>query len=142
MSSLLYVEHQLGFSSPDPFRTKQNFEKIALDFGLLIHSHKADNGDFQDNSFVSHIRERNQKFSYYGVNAYHKNGAAERAIRTVSKCARDLMLYAAYCWDGEVTSDLWPMTIDYEVYLHNHLPNEQGITPIDFSLKYPCLDTT
>ena len=95
MSSLLHVEHQLGFSSPETIRAKQKFEKMALDFGVLINSYKADNGVFKANAFVSHIREHNQKLSYCGVNAHHKNGATERATRNVSECARALMLYAA-----------------------------------------------
>ena len=104
---------------------------MALDHGVLINSYKADNGIFKANEFVSHIREHNQKLSYYGVNAHHKNEAAEQAIRTVSKCARALMLYAACHWDCEVTSDLWPMAVDYTVYLYNHLPNEKGIAPMN-----------
>ena len=65
------------------------------------------------------------------MNAHHKNGAAERAIRTVSGCARALLLFSACHWKGEVTSELWPMAVDYAVYLYNHLPNERGISPVD-----------
>ena len=95
MSSLLYMEYQLGSSSPETIRDKQNFEKMALDFGVLTNSYKADNGVFKANVFFSRIREHSQKLSYCGVNVHHKNGAAERAIITVSECARDLMLYEA-----------------------------------------------
>ena len=131
MSSFLHVEHQLGFSSSETIRAKQNFEKLALDFGVMIDLYKADNGIFKANAFVNHIREHNQKLSYCGVNAHHKNGVAERAIRTVSECARALMLHAAVHWKDSVTSELWPMAIDYAVYLYNHLPNAQGIAPAD-----------
>ena len=77
MKSLLYVEHQFGLSSPETIRAKQNFEKIALDCGVLINSYCAGNGVFKANEFVAHIREHNQKLSYCGVNDHHKNGAAE-----------------------------------------------------------------
>ena len=96
MISLLHVEHQFGFSSPEIIRAKQNFEKMALDCGVLINSYRADNGVFKANEFVAHIREHNQNISYCGVNAHHKNGASERSFRTVSECARALMLYGAY----------------------------------------------
>ena len=76
MSGLVYVEHQLGFSSSETIRAKQNFEKLALDHGVLINSYRADNGVFRANEFVSHIRELNQKLSFCGVNTHHKNGAA------------------------------------------------------------------
>ena len=131
MSSFLHVEHQLGFSSSETIRAKQNFEKLSLDHGVIVDSYKADNGVFKANQFVTHIRDHNQKLSYCGVNAHHKNGAAERAIRTVSECARALMLHAAVHWKEGVTSELWPMAIDYAVYLYNHLPNQQGIAPAD-----------
>ena len=81
--------------------------------------------------FVAHIREHNQKLSLCGVNAHHKNGVVERAVQTVSECARALMLHAALHWYHEVISELWPMAVDYAIYLYNHLPNEQGIAPID-----------
>ena len=104
---------------------------MALDHGVLINEYRADNGIFKANEFVAHIRERNQKMSYCGVNAHHKNGVAERAVRTVSECARALLLHAACHWEHEVTSDLWPMAVDYAVYIYNRLPNEKGIAPID-----------
>ena len=131
MSGLVHVEHQLGFSGTETIRAKQNFEKLALDHGVLINSYRADNGIFRANEFVSHIRELNQKLSFCGVNAHHKNGAAERAVRTVSECARALLLFSACHWKGEITSELWPMAVDYAVYLYNHLPNEKGIAPAD-----------
>ena len=71
------------------------------------------------------------KLSFCGVNARHKNGVAKRAVKTVSECARALMLHAALHCDGEVTRDLWPMAVDHATYLYNHLPNESGIAPVD-----------
>lgn len=105
--------------------------ELALDYGVLVDSYKADNGVFKSNAFVSHIREHTQKLSYCGVNSHHKNGPVERAIRTVSECARAQLLHAAMHWKDGVTSKLWPMVVDYAVYLYNHLPNEKGIAPAD-----------
>ena len=115
MSSFRHVEHQLDFSGSETISTKQNFEKLSLDHGILVNSYKAANDVFKVNQFVSHIREHNQKLSYCGVNAHHKNGAAERAIRTVSECARALMLHAALHWEHGVTREMWQMTVDYAV---------------------------
>ena len=72
MSSYLHIEHQLGFSSSETIRAKQNFEKLALDHGVIVATYHADNGTFKANEFVSHIRDHNQKISYCGVNAHHK----------------------------------------------------------------------
>ena len=60
MSGYLHVEHQLGFSSSKTIRAKQNFEKLALDHGVIAGSYHADNGVFKANAFVWHIREHNK----------------------------------------------------------------------------------
>ena len=117
MSSFLHVEHQLGFSGSETIKENHNFEKLALDYGVLVNSYKADNGVFKDNQFVSHIREHNYKLSYCGVNAHHKNGATEHAIRKVFECARALILHVVLYWEHRVISEMWPTAVDYAVYL-------------------------
>ena len=130
MSSFLHVEHQLGFSGSEIIWTKQNFERLALDHGVLINFYKKDNDVFKANQFRN--REHNQKLSYCGVNDHHKNGATERVICTLSEYAWVLMLHADVHWDHGVKSEMWPIAVDYTVYLYNNLPNEQGIASAYF----------
>lgn len=131
MSNYVHVEHQLGFSSSETIRAKQNFEKLALDSGILVDSYLADNGVFKANAFVSHIRDHNQKLRFCGVNAHHQNATAERNIRTISECARSLLLHASLRWKTGINSNLWPFAVSYATYLYNHLPNEHGLAPVD-----------
>ena len=131
MSGYIHVEHQVGFSSIETIRAKQNFEKLALDNGVLIDSYLTDNGIFKANAFVSHIRNQHQKLRFCGVNAHHKNAIAERAIRTVSDCARALLLHSSLRWKSGIDSSLWPLAVRYATHLYNHLPNERGIAPAD-----------
>ena len=131
MSGYLHVEHQLGFSSSEMICAKQNFEKLALDNGVIVESYHANNGVFKVNAFVSHIWEHNQKLSYCGVNAHHKNAVAEWAIRTVSQSACALLLHAALNWKLGIGSSLWPLAVTYTAYLFNHLPNSKGIELAD-----------
>ena len=121
----------MGFSDSETIITKQHFEKLVLDHGELVDSYKTDNGVFKSNACISYIRDYNKKLSYCGANAHHKNGVSERAIKTVSECASAQLLHAAMHWKDGVTSKLWPMDIDYAVYLYNHLPNEKDIFPAD-----------
>ena len=86
---------------------------------------------FKSNVFVYHIREHNKKLSYCGVNVHHKNGTAERTIRTVSEYASVQPIYATMNWKDGVPSDLWPMSVEYAVYIYNNLPNEKGISTTD-----------
>ena len=131
MSNYIHVEPQLGFSSSETIRAKQNFEKLSLDNGILIDSYLADNGVFKANAFVTHIRDHNQKLRFCGVNAHHQNATAERNIRTISECARSLLLHSSLRWKSGIKSDLWPFAVAYASYLYNHLPNEHGLAPID-----------
>ena len=131
MSNYIHIEPQLGFSSSETIRAKQNFEKLSLDNGILIDSYLADNGVFKANAFVTHIRDHNQKLRFCGVNAHHQNATAERNIRTISECARSLLLHSSLRWKSGIKSDLWPFAVAYASYLYNHLPNEHGLAPID-----------
>jgi hypothetical protein len=131
MSGYIHVEHQLGFSSSETIRAKQNFEQMSLGYGVLVEDYLADNGIFNKSKFVDHIREHNQMIHYCGVNAHHKNGVAERGIRTVSEIARSLLLHASAHWPNGCDGSLWPMAVDYACYLYNTLPNHLGTCPAD-----------
>ena len=132
MSGYIHVEEQLGFSASESIRAKQTFEKFALDHGILIHNYLGDNGIFKSKEFVKHLYEHNQKVSYCGVNAHHKNGIAERNIRTVSDCARALLLHSALHWkEGPIDSSFWPFAVRYACYLFNHCPDSSGTCPAD-----------
>ena len=134
MSSYLHVEHQLGFSAVESIRAKQNFEQFALDSGVVVQKYLADNGAFKAKDFVQHIREHEQSIHYCGVNAHHKNGVAERSIRTVSDTARAMILHSAAHWKNGIEASVWPMAVDYACYVYNHLPKSNGVAPADLFL--------
>jgi hypothetical protein len=131
MSGYVHVEHQMGFSSSETIRAKQNFEQLALSHGVLIEEYLTDNGVFSKTQFLDHIRHHNQQIHFCGVNAHHKNAVAERAIRTVSELARSLLLHASVHWPNGVEGSLWPMAVDYATHLYNTLPNQHGVCPSD-----------
>ena len=131
MSGHLHVELQVGFSATETIRAKQNFEQLAGSHGVPIQSYLGDNGAFKAHAFERHIRESNQQIKYCGVNAHHQNGIAERSIRTVSEKARAMLLHAAIHWKDGVSSNLWPMAVQYAAYQYNHLPNSTGHAPAD-----------
>ena len=41
------------------------------------------------------------------------------------------MLHVSVHWKDTITSELWPMAVDYTIYLYKNIPNKQGITPAD-----------
>ena len=98
MSGYLHVGHQLGFSGSETIHVVQEFEKLTFDHGVGVDQYKADNGVFKAWQFVAHVRERNQRVSYCGVNAHHQNAIAERSICIVSEMARSMMLNSSLSW--------------------------------------------
>ena len=132
MSGLIHVEFQHGFSATETIRAKQNFEKLPLDNGVVVDSYLADNGIFKSHKFVQHIHEHNQRLKFCGVNAHHKNGVAERSIRTVSEMARAMLLHATLHWKGNaIKSDLWPLAVAYATHMYNMIPNQHDLCPAD-----------
>ena len=55
MSAFIYIKHQLGFSGLETIRAKQNYEKLCLDYEIIVDTYLADNGVFKANKFVQHI---------------------------------------------------------------------------------------
>ena len=127
MSSKIHVEHQLRFSSLETIRAKQSFEQMSLANGVLFSDYHADNGVLKANSYVKHLKDHNQMVRYCGVNSYHQNDVAERAIRTVSEMARAILLHASSRWKNGISRSLWPMAIDYSTYIYNNIPNDAGV---------------
>jgi hypothetical protein len=131
MSGYIHVEHQLGFSSSETIRAKQNYEQLALGNGVIVTDYLADNGIFKANAFVQHLREHNQRVQYCGVNAHHQNGIAKRSILSISNMTRAMLLHASLRWKTGIDSSLWPMAVNYATYVYNHTPKENGIAPAD-----------
>ena len=69
--------------------------------------------------------------TFCGTGAHHQN-AAERAIQTVVRWARVLIIDAAIHWPDEVDLDLWPMAMTHAVWVWNHLPKQHvGLSPLE-----------
>lgn len=131
-SGYIHVEHQVGFSAVETIRAKQAFEQFAIANGVVVESYLTDSGTFKAAAFVNHIHSHEQRIHYCGANAHHKNGIAERAVRTVSNMARAMLLHASTLWKDGIDSSLWPMAVSYSAYQYNHIPNSIGLCPGDF----------
>ena len=59
MSSYVHVEHQLGLSIAETIRSKQIFERRALEHGVVVENYLVDNGVFKASVFFQHLREHN-----------------------------------------------------------------------------------
>ena len=77
--------------------------------------------------------KKQQKIRFSGSGASHQNGSAERAIKTVVTMARNILMYAALRFPEEkFSTDLWPISMDYAVFIYNLIPDMQsGLSDIE-----------
>mmetsp|Transcript_15060 Transcript_15060/g.36762 ORF Transcript_15060/g.36762 Transcript_15060/m.36762 type:complete len:970 (-) Transcript_15060:1237-4146(-) len=101
-------------------------------FSSTIRRQHADNHPFNSTSFKADIEAHKQSIDFSGVGAHHQNGAAERAIKTITTWARAMLLHQMLHWPDEADHKLWPFAMDHAVYLWNHLPREDTLqAPIE-----------
>ena len=68
-----------------------------------------------------------QNIRFSGAGASHKNGVAERAIKTVFNMERTMLMHAALrCPEDTLSTDLWPMAMDYSIWVYNSTPDMQS----------------
>jgi hypothetical protein len=131
-SSFIHVEHQVTLTSHETLAAKHTYERILSDMGVIAQSYQSDNGVFSSKDYLAELTTFKQTSRFAGVGAHHQNGVAERAIQTIMSMARTMMLHAAIRWPNTADAQLWPMAVDYAVYIYNHTPNARsGIAPID-----------
>jgi hypothetical protein len=131
-SGHVHVEHQVSFTAAHTLESKHRFERKMRNYGVTVLAYQSDNGVFSAAEFVEEITRNNQQIRYSGVGAHHQNGVAERAIGTIMRLARTMMLHAAIRWPDVADPSLWPMAVDYGAYLYNHLPTlGAGIAPLE-----------
>ena len=94
--------------------------------GREVRSYHTDNAPFQSKAFRETLASEHQSITFSGVGAHHQNGAAERAIKTITWWTRTMMLHAIIMWPSESNTELWPMTTDQAVFIWNHLPRQDS----------------
>ena len=106
---------------------------MCRDHGVIPMEYFSDSGTaFTSKAFTAHLREYRQIIKFAGTSAHHANGPAERSIRTVMSISRTMMLHAAIHWPEMADATLWPMAVDYAVYLVNRVPDPTtGLSPLD-----------
>jgi GAG-pre-integrase domain len=140
-SGLVHIEHQVALMSHETLQSKHKFEAASRDSGVIIQTYRSDNGSaFSAGDYAKELATFKQISIFAGVGAHHHNGVAERSIQTIMSMACTMMLHTAIRWPDPADSSLWPMAVDYTVYIHNHMPNQKsGLSPIDLfsGTKWP-----
>jgi hypothetical protein len=131
-SEFFFVQNQVSLGAAETIRAKNRFERESIQHGVMIKGYRGDNSVYKSAAFQNSCASMNQTLQFSGIGAHHHNVIAERAIRTVTTCARTMLLYSMLHWPEETTLDLWPFAIDYAVYLWNRIPCEKsGLSPLE-----------
>jgi Integrase core domain. len=141
-SRKVFLHHQSSLRAADTLIGKRILENQSNQYGVRIKQYHADNGTFASNEFRADCDAKSQQLTFSASNAHHQNGVAERYIGTITRLARAMLLHSALLWPQEHSLDLWPMAMDYAVWIWNNLPMDDGLSPEEkFSgQKFPNYD--
>lgn len=128
-SRKVFINHQSSLRAADTLLGKRLVEHQSHQYGVRIRRYHADNGTFASNEFQADCDAKAQHLTFSASNAHHQNGVAERYIGTITRLARAMLLHSALFWPGEHSLELWPMAMDYAVWIWNHLPMDDGLSP-------------
>ena len=129
-SGKIRVVHQVSLNAHETVAAKHTFEREARMVGVEVKAYRTDNGVYTSKEFTNELEQEGQGIKHSGVGGHHHNGVAENAIKNVQRKARTMMIHAALRWPDQSERQLWPLALDYAVYLHNHTPREAtGLSP-------------
>ena len=132
-SDFVFVDFCVTPNSHESLRGKEKYESFCRDIGVVPQSYLTDNGKaFTSKAFEESLADFHQTSTYSGVGAHHSNGKAENTIKRITATARTMMIHSAIHWPDVADSTLWPLAVEYAVYLHNHVPQlSSDLAPID-----------
>jgi hypothetical protein len=97
-TGFVHHHHQVSLRIGETLKGKNRFEKGSRQFNVQIKSFRADNAPFKAAEFHSDLDNKGQTITFSGVGAHHQNGAAERAIKTITYWSRTMMLHVILHW--------------------------------------------
>ena len=107
-------------------------QREADSLGFTIKGYNTDNGVYTAEQILQQLELNNQTLRLSGVGAHHQNGVAENAIKNITRKAQIYMFHAALQWPSRFDKHLWPLAMNYAVYMHNHMPKKSdGFSPIE-----------
>ena len=94
----------------------------------MINGYHTDNGIFGDSEFKEELLKNQQKISFSGAGASHQNESAERSINTVVTMESTMLMHTVIrCPEDTFPTDIWPMAMDYAVWVYNCIPDMQSV---------------
>lgn len=146
VSQYLRVDHQETMTAKETLLSKEMLESFAATHNRRIKHIHSDNGIYAKSSFINHMKQKCQSYSFCGVGAKWQNGSVESHIGHLTAKARSMLMHAMQKWPGIITPAFWPFCISQAVRMHNLTPHrgqsrspheiftdeDSSITPADF----------
>ena len=131
-SAFVFLRNQVSLQVGETLVGKRDFERLAETLGVRVRAYRADNHPFASDSFKEDLDANGQTITFSGVGAHHMNGAAERAVKTITSWARALLMHQLLHWPSEFDPKLWPFAMEYAAYIWNTLPRGTGkLSPVE-----------
>ena len=82
---------------------------------------------------MEELLKKQQKIMFSGYGASHQNGEAYCSIKTVVTMTRTMLMHAALRFpEDTLSTDIWPMAMDYSVWFYNQIPDMMsGLSAIE-----------
>ena len=82
---------------------------------------------------MEEILKKQQNIRFSRAGASHQNGSEYCAINMVVTIKRTMLMHAALiCPEDTLFTDIWPLAMDYAVWVYNHIPDMQsGLSAIE-----------
>ena len=110
------VDVDLDINATETVKEKQTFEREAQSQGVVIKEYHTDNGIFNSSDFMEELLEKQQNIRFSRAGTSHKNGAAERAIKTLVTMASTTMMHAVFtCPEDTLYTNIWPPILNDEI---------------------------
>ena len=116
-SGYTFIKNQVSLGAAEAIRAKHEFERDAQRNGIRISSYRADNGVYRSAAFREDLNKFKQTIQFSPVGGHHHNGVSERSIRTITTCARAMIIHALIHNPTDVELELWPFAMEYAVFL-------------------------
>ena len=93
-----FVKCQVSLGMEETLLDKACFEREAALRGVKIKHYMTDNGACTAQAFIDEIHKNDQRLTFSAVGVIHQNGVAERAIGTLVRRTKTLLLRAHLRW--------------------------------------------
>ena len=132
-SGYVSIKHHVAINATETVREKLTFEREAQSQGVVIKGYYTDNGILNASEFMEELLKKQKNIRFSGAGTSHKNGASERAIKTVVTMTRTTLMHAALrCPEYTLYTDIWPMAMYYDVWVYSWTPDmKSGLYAIE-----------